>query len=201
MTTDQDSASETTNDVPPKKKFKMRSDHKDFIGNMTRREAAWLLYGLICFACNYTVFRILPGPLSWWTVAQIVLIGIFLCALSVWILWTQINSIEISTRDEAPIIDKHGSDDMGWTYWTYVLFGAMYVLAGFGLLTSILTQVLSPGSIPEWVPNMLYVSWPIILYTPFMYALTRIDLGPIATLYQRNNRLRTKLTRFEEQSH
>lgn len=197
MTTDQDSASETTNDVPPKKKFKMSPRHRDFIGNMLKREAAWLLFGLICFVSNYTWFRILPGPLSWWTVAQIVLIGIFLCLLSVWILWTQINSIEVSTRDEAPIIDKHGSDDLGWTYWTYWLFAAIYALAGAGLLLA----VVAPDRVPALAIHSLYVSWPIIIYTPIMYLLTRIDIGPIATLYQRNNRLRTKLTRFEEQSH
>lgn len=174
----------------------MSPQHRNFLGNLLTREASWLLLGLVCFAANFTVFRMLPGELSIWTVIQIVLIAIFLCGLSIWVLWAQINSVEISTRDESPIDDRHGSEDMGWTYWTYVLFGAMYVLAAFGGLMA----WLAADKVPQLVIHSLYVSWPIIIYTPFMYALSRIDLGPIAIMYQRMNRFRTKLSRYEEQA-
>ncbi len=73
----------------------------------------------------------------------------------------------------------------------------MYVIAGAGLLIA--------GGIYFFhipistdVPHALYVSWPVFINTFVMYALSKIDLGPFATLYQRNNRLRTKITRLEE---
>ncbi len=183
---------------PAKRKFKLGPEQKSFLDKLTKREAAGLLFAVICVVANYFLpIRLDFTNITVWTVVQVGLTWMGLAWLSVWFLWTQINAIEITTRDEAPIVDSQGSDDMGWTYYIYVAFGLMYATTALGFVLS----MVAPDRVPAGLIKHLYISWTMLAYTPLVWFMTRIDLELIATLFQRNNRLRTRLTRFEETAH
>ncbi len=189
----------STGEAPsPRKRFKLGPAQKDLADRMWRREAFGFLFALSCLVLNYTPFmRIHPGPITVWTLVQVVGICVFFLSISIRFLWTQLNAIEIETRDEAEIKDTQGSDDMGWTYYIYAAFAIMYATTGLGFLLNLIAG----DRVPALVIHGLYISWAMTFFTPFAWCLTRIDLGLIATLFQRNNRLRTKITRLEQTAH
>lgn len=203
MTDSSSSAGSAPVETPPlpptqKRKFKLGPEQKSFLDKLTKREAAWLLYAIICLVTNYFLpIRFDFSNITIWTVVQAGLTWMGLTWLSVWILWTQINTIEITTRDDAPIVDSQGSDDMGWTYYAYVAFGLMYVTTALGFILSIV----APDRVPAGLIKHMYISWTMLAYTPIMWLISRIDLELLAAIFQRNNRLRTRLTRFEETAH
>lgn len=181
--------------VQPKTKFKPSPEAVETTNKMLKREGFWLPLSMFLFFCNYTVFRLFPEGMTFWRTTQIVVIALILLGLSIYLIWTQLNAIEVATRDDTVFDDQQASNDMGWTYYAFFTFFLMCGIAVLGFVISI-----TAPEWPSWIHRNMYLSWPIIFYTPFWYALTVIDRKVISWLYQRIVSLKMRITRLE-QSH
>ncbi len=178
------------------RKRKPKTEANDFVDKMKYREAGWLLYALILFVLNYTIARIIPGPASWFTVAQVAGLGLVYLTLNLWLFWTQINAIVVATDDQTPFDDRQTSKDAGWTDYVFNIHYLMFGIAVLGGAVWLLA--------PEWpsyIRENMLLAWPTIINAPFAYALVKIDRGSIASLMQRIISLKMRNTRFETPQH